>query len=305
MVGEQSQKQMKNAKGCQTVSQRMIPASEIIFHQAKKQFAALRLENKSSSKSATNVQVSIKPMNITQNQGFLPFQNKIPMLKISPSLNTVITPKCTNGTVIRAKVPTRIVTAQGKASSVDSLKKTNANGTLIKTSQTSRLTGVRVKTTTTQSPYQQKQSVSQSTSPNKRLVRTVNTPVTLRIKPGVSPVSSSTISSSCSIHQKSETKPETPQSSEKKKTGAIKVISVNSLSSRQPKTVTENGLNKPLRLAPSLSKNNISRKTCQYSSSDGKPLPLKPFASVTNLMSHEKFGKPTSFVTSSINHGNN
>ncbi|CCJ29935.1 unnamed protein product [Pneumocystis jirovecii] len=306
--GNEKQGKVGNTDRCRTVSQRAVPASAIIFHQAKKQFAALKLENKSSPisgvKTGTDVRIAVKPMGIEPMQGYPAFQNKIPILKISPSLNTVITPKYADGRVIRAKVPMKVTAHGGKTYAPDSPKKTGTNGAVIKVPRSSNLTGVRVKTT--QSPLQQKHGLSQNvTSPSKGAVRTVNTPVTLRTKPCVSYVSSNVASSASSTHPKSETRAGAQKETEKKRTGAIKVISVNALNARQPKTVsTENVPNKPLRLAPSISRANPTRKTEQHSSSNIKSSPIKPFTSVTNLVSNEKFGKPVSFVASSVNQGN-
>ncbi|KAG5519686.1 hypothetical protein PMAC_001842 [Pneumocystis sp. 'macacae'] len=297
--GNEKQGKVKNSGGSRTVSQRTIPASEIIFHQAKKQFAALKLENRSSPisgvKTETDVKIAVRSMGVESIQGFPAFQNKIPILKISPSLNTVITPKYANGTVIRAKVPMRAMTQGEKTYATDLLKKTGTNSTMIKVPRLSNTTGMRAKIA--QSPQQQKHGLSQNvTSPNKKTTRVVNTPITLRTKQCVSSVSS--------MHQKLETKTGTQKETEKKRTGAIKVISVNALNARQPKTVsTENLPSKPLRLAPSLSKASPVRKTDQHSSSSIKSSPIKPFISVTNLVSHEKIEKPTSFVISNINQG--
>ncbi|KAG4303609.1 hypothetical protein PCANB_000059 [Pneumocystis canis] len=310
MTVEHTQKQIKDIGKCKTVGQRAIPASAIIFHQAKKQFAALRLENKSSSllteKPITNVRVSVKQKDIPSIQTLPSFQKKIPILKISPSLN-IGTPKYLNDAIIKTEVPKKIVVPRERACKTDLLKKVTTNNTVMnKTPQTSKITGVRVKAAITQLSNQQKHTNPQYvSSPNKNLIK-INTPITLRTKPGLSYVSSNTSSPLSSVHQKQETKDaEFQKETQKKQPGAIKVISVNALNSRQPKVVTtENIPNKPLRLAPFLPKTNITSKTGQCPPSNGKSLSLKPFASVTNLVSHEKSGKPT-FVTSNTNNINN
>lgn len=304
---EWNQKQIKNIDKCQTVSQRAIPASSIIFHQARKQFAALKLENKSSptscKKPITNVQIPIKSIGVTPIQTLPPFQNKIPILKISPSINTVMLPKCDNSAVIKAKVPESAITPRTKVNVARTPKKTVKKDPVVKSSQTPKLPRVK----TAASPYSQnsqKHTALQHTaaSSSRSLIKKVNMPLTLRTKPGASYISSASSSPRSQMQQKSETKKtETKQEAQKRQPGAIKVISVNALNARQPRIITtENIPNKPLRLAPSLSKPSDMSKTNCCSSPSNKSS-LKPFASVTNLVSHGKFGKPVSFVASNTN----
>ncbi|EMR11596.1 hypothetical protein PNEG_00039 [Pneumocystis murina B123] len=303
--GEHHQKNIKDIPQCQEVAQKNVAASSIIFHQAKKQFAALKLENKSSPsniKTSENVQVSIKPIGITKVQGLPPFQNKIPVLRISPSLNTMMSSKSSNSVIIRAKVPKSVIKPGEEARAPEVSKKVTTNGTVIRASQTPK--GTRIKTATV-SPYQQKHPSQQtSTSANKSLIKKPNMPITLRVKPGTPYASLATSSPRSQIQKKSEIKKtDNQQETRKKQPGAIKVISVNALNARQPKIITTENVpnNKPLRLAPSLSKANFMPKTNQCLSPNSKST-LKPFTSVTNLVSHEKLGKPI-FVASNINNG--
>lgn len=300
------QKHMKDVPQCQEVAQKNVTASSIIFHQARKQFAALKLENKSSPtsnvKTSGNVQVSIKPIGITKAQGLPPFQNKIPVLRISPSLNTMMPSKNNNSALIRAKVPKSVIKPGEKVRVPEASKKATANGTLTRASQTPKAT--RIKTATV-SPYQQKHSSQQtSISPNKTLIKKPKMPVTLRVKPNTPYASLATTLPRSQMQKKSEIKKtDNQQEIRKKQPGAIKVISVNALNARQPKIITTENIpnNKPLRLAPSLSKANFMPKTNQCLSPSSKS-PLKPFASVTNLVSHEKLGKPI-FIASNTNNG--
>lgn len=306
--GERHQKHIKDMTQCREVAQKNVTASSIIFHQAKKQFAALKLENKSSSTSASNikagenVQVSVKPIGIAKIQGLPPFQNKIPALRISPSLNTMMSPKNSNSAVIRAKVPNSVIKPRQKVCVPEGSKKVTVNGSVLRTSQTPK--AVRVEGATASSYQPKYPSQQTSASPSKSLIKKPNMPVTLRVKPGTPYASLATSSPRSQIQKKSEIKKaDNQQEARRKQPGAIKVISVNALNARQPKIITAENIpnNKPLRLAPSLSKGNFMPKTNQYLTPNSKS-PPKPFVSVTNLVSHEKPGKPI-FVASNANNG--
>ncbi|QSL64332.1 hypothetical protein MERGE_001632 [Pneumocystis wakefieldiae] len=229
--GERHQKHIKDMTQCREVAQKNVTASSIIFHQAKKQFAALKLENKSSSTSASNikagenVQVSVKPIGIAKIQGLPPFQNKIPALRISPSLNTMMSPKNSNSAVIRAKVPNSVIKPRQK---------------YLGPHRHPRLYEWR---------GQPLHRISQNILHNKHLHR----------QPGTPYASLATSSPRSQIQKKSEIKKaDNQQEARRKQPGAIKVISVNALNARQPKIITAENIpnNKPLRLAPSLSKAN-------------------------------------------------
>ncbi|KTW29393.1 hypothetical protein T552_01346 [Pneumocystis carinii B80] len=306
ITGEHHQKQIKDMPQCQEIAQKNVTASSIIFRQAKKQFAALKLENNSPGKSSIkingNAQTSMKTIGVTGIQGLPPFQNKIPVLRISPSLNTMMSSKSNNTAVIRAKVPKTVIKPGEKVRPSEASKKVITNGTIIRPSQTPKST--RIKTATVSS-YQQKHSLQQtSASPNKSLIKKPNMPITLRAKTGIPYASLATSPLRPQIQKKTEIKKTNgQQETQKKQPGAIKVISVNALNARQPKVITteNNQNNKPLRLAMSLSKTGSVPKTNQCLSPNSKS-PLKPFASVTNLVSHEKLRKPI-FVASNTNNG--